>query len=151
MNQLPPYRLWIGHAGDGADVTQLFDAGVQAVVQLAAEEPPLAAPRELIAVRLPLLDGAGNNRALLTLAVEVVSKLLWLDIPTLVCCGVGLSRAPVIAAAALAVMTRQPIETTLQQVLDHQQADVSPGFWHDVRELFLAPGEGAGTREGDAP
>jgi hypothetical protein len=65
MNQIPPYHLWIGHAGDGRDYRRLLDLGIRAVVQLAVEEPPLQPPRELIYLRFPLRDGADNPDDLL--------------------------------------------------------------------------------------
>src|SRR5688572_25242166 len=47
MNQILDLPLWLGHAGDGRDYRRLLDAGIQAIVQLAAEEPALSPPREL--------------------------------------------------------------------------------------------------------
>jgi len=38
MNQILPYPLWLGHAGEGRDFTKIFDLGVKVLVQLAAEE-----------------------------------------------------------------------------------------------------------------
>src|SRR5438270_14825 len=64
MNQIVPYLLRVGHAGDGQDFKALFDEGVRAVVQLAWEEPPLMLPRELILCRIPLADGPGNRPGL---------------------------------------------------------------------------------------
>src|SRR4051812_36720706 len=69
MNQILPYPLWTGHAGDGRDYRRVLDHGIRAVVQLAAEEPPLQPPRELIYLRFPLNDGADNADDLLVLAV----------------------------------------------------------------------------------
>ena len=65
----------------------------QALVQLAAEEPVIQAPRDLIHVRIPLLDGPGNRAEFLTLAIRTVAALLTLRVPTLVCCGAGMSRS----------------------------------------------------------
>ena len=31
MNQVIPYKLWVGHAGDGRDFRRLLDAGIEAV------------------------------------------------------------------------------------------------------------------------
>ena len=60
MRQIQPHRLWVGHAGDSRDFRALFGAGIEAVVQLAVDEPTVATPRELVSCRFPLLDGIGN-------------------------------------------------------------------------------------------
>src|SRR5258708_5183826 len=101
MNQIIPYPLWIGHGGDGRDFRQVFQASIKALVQLSAEEPALAPPRELIYCRFPLVDGGGNRAELLFLAVSTVATLLKMSVPTLLFCGAGMSRSPAIAAAVL--------------------------------------------------
>ncbi len=101
MKQIHPHRLWLGHAGEGEAFRRLFDLGIEAVVQLAAEEPPLPLPRDLILCHFPLLDGVGNRPAVLSLAMDTTAALVRSRIPTLVCCGAGMSRSPAVAAAAL--------------------------------------------------
>jgi hypothetical protein len=133
MQEISPFPLWIGHAGDGRDLVQLTDFGIEAVVQLALEEPPL---RELIYCRIPLVDGVGNVPERLHLAVQTVASLLRRNVQTLVCCGNGMSRAPVIAAVALALMHHEPPEVWLKRVVALNPSDVSPGFWDEVVELF---------------
>jgi protein-tyrosine phosphatase len=104
MRQIPPHLLWLGHAGDGRDYRSILDADIQALVQLAAEEPALDSPRDLVYCRFPLVDGSGNDRKLLYLAIMTVVNLLEKKVPTLVFCGAGMSRSPAIAAAALALI-----------------------------------------------
>src|SRR5476651_2269367 len=101
MRQILPHALWLGHAGDGRDYHRVLETGIQALVQLAAEEPVLELPRDLIYCRFPLVDGSGNDKKLLRLAISTVSDLLEMKVPTLVICGGGLSRSPAIAAAAI--------------------------------------------------
>src|SRR5687768_15879746 len=98
MEKIEPYALWLGHADDGRAFQSLFERGIQAVVQVAFEEPPIATPRELIYCRFPLLDGEGNPKPTIRAAVVTVVGLLTDRVPTLVCCGAGMSRTPVIAA-----------------------------------------------------
>lgn len=136
MHQLLPHSLWIGHAGDGRDFRQLIATELQAVVQLAAEEPAAQPPRDLICCRFPLLDSTGNSEQLLLLAITTVANLLQMRVPTLVCCGAGMSRSPAIVAGALALTLRQTPETCLQQVARHHPHDVSPGLWNDVAHLL---------------
>jgi hypothetical protein len=65
MNQIKPHLVWVGHAGDGRAFQSIFANGIRAIVQLAIEEPTIQAPRELVYMRFPLLDGEGNDRDLI--------------------------------------------------------------------------------------
>jgi protein-tyrosine phosphatase len=141
MKRILPYPLWLGHAGDGRNFRAIFAAGIKAVVYLAAEEPLPALPRDLIACRIPLLDGSGNNAGHLSLAVHTAAELLKSSVPTLVCCGAGLSRSPVIAAAALASAYDKPPDACLAEVLQHHPADVSPALWQIVLTVLQRPNQ----------
>jgi protein-tyrosine phosphatase len=136
MNQILPYPLWLGHAGEGRDFQKIFDLGVKVLIQLAAEEPSLQTPRELVFCRFPLLDGSGNRAELLFLAVSTVASLIKMRVPTLVACGAGISRCPAVAAAALSMIYHEPPESYLEKVLEHHHADVSPGFWKEITSLL---------------
>jgi hypothetical protein len=132
MNQIMPYSLWLGHAGDSNHFRQVFDAGIKAVVDLAVEDTPLQPPRELIYLRFPLLDGAGNEPELLGLTLRSLAVLLRMRMPTLLCCGVGLSRTPAVAAAVLSLVTNEEPDACLRRVVEYHHSDVSPGLWHDL-------------------
>jgi hypothetical protein len=136
MNQITPYQLWVGHAEDGRDFQAAFDWGIKAIVQLALEEPPLQPPRELVYVRFPLLDGSGNDPAVLRLAIHCVASLLQGGSPTLVCCGGGMSRSPAIVAAALSTIDKTDVERCLSQVIESHPGDVSPGLWKGIRQAM---------------
>jgi protein-tyrosine phosphatase len=136
MNQILSYPLWLGHAGESRDFQKIFDLGVKVLVQLAAEEPSLQTPRELVFCRFPLLDGSGNRSELLFLAVSTVASLIKMRVPTLVTCGAGISRCPAVAAAALSMIYHEPPESYLEKVLEHHHGDVSPGFWKEITSLL---------------
>jgi hypothetical protein len=136
MNQILPYPLWLGHAGESRDFKKVFDLGVKVIVQLAAEEPSLQTPRELVFCRFPLLDGPGNRAELLFLAVSTVATLVKMRVLTLVTSGAGISRCPAVAAAALSMVHHEPPETYLEKVLEHHPGDVSPGFWQEITSLL---------------
>src|SRR5258708_19880981 len=119
MRKIETYPLWIGHAGDGRDFRALFDVGIHAVVDLALEEAPAVLPREFIYLRVPLVDGAGNPAKMLMLAVHSLATLLRMHLPTLVVCGAGMSRAPSVAAAALALVHHETPEPSLQTPTPH--------------------------------
>lgn len=138
MRQILPYSLWLGHAGDGSDYRHILDAGIEAIVQLAAEEVPLQPPRELIYCRFPIKDSPDNDRKLLNLAITTLANLLEARVPTLVCCGGGMSRSPVIAAAALSMVYQEEPDACLEQVAGHAPADVLPGLWAEVKSFLEA-------------
>ena len=136
MDKIKPYSLyslWVGHAGDCRAFRELLDKGIRAIVQLAIEEPPVEPPRELIYCRFPLVDGEDNDADLLSLAIGSVAALIRRGIPTLVCCGAGMSRSPAIAAAAISMVEQVEPDECLRRVAEHLRADVSPGLWAQVR------------------
>jgi protein-tyrosine phosphatase len=130
--RIEPYSLWLGHAGDGRDVARVLDTGIEAVVQLAAEESLATFPRDVILLRIPLYDGSGNSRATLRLAVSIVEQLLASRIATLLCCGAGMSRSPAIAACALARLERIRPEESLEGLRSQGPTDISPGLWREL-------------------
>jgi hypothetical protein len=67
-----------------------------------------------------------------------VANLLERGIPSLVFCGGGMSRAPAIAAAALAMVYQESPDDCLKQVAEHHPADVVPGLWEEVKRLLDA-------------
>jgi protein-tyrosine phosphatase len=136
MRQILPHPLWLGHADDGRDYQLVLATGIQAIVQLALEEPALQPPREILYFRIPLLDGSGNDLKHLYLATTTVANLLEKRVPTLICCGAGLGRSPAIAAAALSMVYQENLDGCLKQVAEHHPADVAPGFWNDVKGLM---------------
>jgi len=133
VNQIKPYQLWVGHAGDGRALQEVGDRGIRAIVQLAVAEPPIQPPRELVYCRIPLLDGCGNDLGVLDLAISSVANLLRHGTPTLVCCGAGMSRSPAVVAAAISRVEHADLDDCLKRVTEHHVADVSPGLWEDVR------------------
>ncbi len=132
MNQIKPYSLWIGHTGDGRAFTKALDQGIRTVVQLAISEPPIELPRDFVYFRFPLLDGTGNDPCLLNLAISTVASLVEQAMPTLVCCGAGMSRSPAIVAATISRIEHINLNASLRRITEHHAADVSPGLWKDV-------------------
>jgi protein-tyrosine phosphatase len=114
----------------------LLDAGIAAVVELADSEPLATLPRELIRCRFPLTDGGGNPAWLVRLAVESVAALIRAGVPTLVCCGCGLSRSVAVAAGGLALAEGRELGEALGMVAGAGPADVSPGLLAEVRSVL---------------
>ena len=133
MREISPYRLWIGHRGDTGDLRQLFDSGIEAIVDLAIEEAPIVVSRAWVYCRLPLIDGEGNPGWLLQMAVEITANLLRQEKPTLVCCGAGMSRSPAIVAMALQCLNGRSSVECLADVGRNGPGDVSPGLWFELQ------------------
>jgi hypothetical protein len=136
VRRIPGCSIWLGHAGDVRDVCGIVAAGLVAVVDLALEEAPAPLTRDLVCCRFPLVDGPGNAPWLLRAAVETVAGLLRCGTPTLVGCGAGLSRAPCIAAAAIARVRGCPPADALAIALGSGAADISPALWIEVRAIL---------------
>ncbi|MBI1309778.1 protein phosphatase [bacterium] len=135
MHEVIPRQLWIGNASDARRPADLLQVGIRAVVDLAYEEPPPALPREPILIRVPLTDGEGNSAESLELAIGSVERLLRSAVPTLVACSAGLSRSPLIAAAAVSRVEQTPLHGTLQRIHDQRPLDVSPGLLCEFEAL----------------
>jgi protein-tyrosine phosphatase len=136
MRQLAPH-LWIGHAGDARNLPVLHEHGIRAVVDLAAEEPPAELSRDLLYFRIPLTDDDLNEDWLLRAAVDTTVRFIQENVPVLVACSGGMSRSPLIVAAALSNFHDTPIEETLKAVLADGPRQVSPGLWESLSRWFV--------------
>ncbi len=149
MRRIESYPLWIGTARDARDISAVLDAGIEAVVDLAKMCEPVRPTRELVYLRFPLVDGAGNPPWLVCTVVHAVEGLVRLGVPTLVACDGGMSRSLVIAAAAMWFRTpKDTPDEVLRRVATGGPADVHPALWADVKryvftvfEAFYSPGE----------
>jgi protein-tyrosine phosphatase len=128
-------RLWVGSARDLADVSGVLLLGVQAVVDLAANEAPVQYPRDIAYCRLPLVDGAENDEAILRLAVVTTAEFIRSGTPTLVACSAGMSRSLAIAAAGLALARGLPADQALIKVAAESPHDVSGALWADIKRV----------------
>jgi protein-tyrosine phosphatase len=139
MRHIAGTNCWIGHAGDAANFKLIFELSIRAIVQLAAEEPVLQTPRELVSLRFPLFDGVGNDLATVRLAVETISRLIADDIRTLISCSGGMSRSPAILAAAIAFHDRRHLTEALKRITEAGPSEVSPGLWNEIAALYAPP------------
>jgi protein-tyrosine phosphatase len=132
MRAILPDLLWIGTAVDACNIKAVLDLGILAVVDLAVEEKPVLYPREIIYCRVPLVDGGDNPAPTMRLAIETASALIRARVPTLVCCGGGMSRSPAVTAAALAKVRGSALESTLEDIARSGPHDVAPAFWASI-------------------
>ena len=63
MRQIAGQLLWIGNPSDTLNVRGIMDAGIEAVVEVADNEPLAMLPREIVRCRFPLSDRLSSNRA----------------------------------------------------------------------------------------
>jgi len=136
MRQVTGTLCWIGTARDCHSFREILDQGIQAVIQLAAEEPAVQLPRELLLFRIPLIDGAGNAIVTLRLAIDLVGQLIAARIPALLSCSAEMSRSPAILAAAIAQVEDADIDNCLKRVVGIGPSEVSPSLWNEIRALI---------------
>ena len=136
MRRIGNRALWTGPALNAVSLRAVYENGIDALVDLAINEPVLQLTRELIYCRFPLVDGSGNRPELLRLAVTTSADLIRAGTPTLVFCSGGMSRSPAIAAAALAVATGQSPADCLAEVFASGPRDLSPPLWQDLVQLL---------------
>lgn len=120
---------------DVDDLSQVYDAGIEALVDLALNEKPAQLTRELIYCRFPMNDGGGNSPELLHADVDAVESFISKQIPTMVYCSAGMSRSVAVVAAALATSRGELMEDTLLKLVSDQPHDVSPVLWSSIREV----------------
>lgn len=132
IRQIYPDFLFIGNAFDARDQRALYGRQIAAVVDLAANEPPAQLARDMIYYRIPILDGGGNLDRMLLMAVDAVVTLVSQQVPTLVACSAGMSRSPVIAAAAIAQLSSKSLDHCLAAIVEGAPHDISPILWSRV-------------------
>jgi protein-tyrosine phosphatase len=147
MHKVPEYPLWLGNEGDLQDIRQVFEQGVEVLVDLAAHEPPRHLPRETIYCHVPLIDGPDNPIWLVQLAVGTVLHLLRSNVPTLLYCGGGMSRSPCIAAAAISLIKGCTVPEALTHLSQSEAMDINPGLLAEVQRIFPAA-KSAGNKKG---
>jgi protein-tyrosine phosphatase len=141
MRRFGESNLWLGNSGDAKGFRALFDRGIEVVVDLAFEEMPSTPPRQVVYCRFPLLDGPGNPTWLLQMAIDLTSGFVRSRKPTLVCCSMGMSRSPCIAAAALARAFGGSPADYLKLLLASGPGDIAAGLWNEVLQAFEALGQ----------
>lgn len=132
-------NLWLGNAHDCRDIAALESLDIAAVVQLAKEEPIPVLPREMILLRIPLMDGDSNDPSTLRLAIHGLADLIRAKTRTLVCCSAGVSRSPAVAACAIAQVEGLSPADCLKEISTLVRPDTSPGLWNAL--LAVIAGE----------
>ncbi len=127
--------LWLGNAADARNISAVLDQRIVAIVDLAMEEPAVQAPRDIVYCRIPLVDGAGNRPEIIRAAVDLTASFIDSRVPTLVACGAGMSRSPIVVAAALAKVDGRSLEEALEAITLGVAHDVSTSLWAEVKAV----------------
>lgn len=136
MREIIPGKLWIANARQARDIRSTLAPGVTAVIDLAIEETPIAFPRDILYCRFPIVDGTGNPSFLLQACIETVTKLIAAHHPTVIACSAGMSRSPIIAAAAIARAKGLSLEDALMKLTETGPHDISPALLTNVLEAM---------------
>lgn len=127
--------IYLGNASDARDLRRIYDNHIRAVVDLAMNEAPAQLGRDIAYFRIPLNDGGGNDDGLIVLSIRTVVSLVQSQIPTLVACSAGMSRAPCIIAASIAMLTRRELDDCLMEIARGAPHDISPVLWTHIKNL----------------
>lgn len=136
MREIIPGLLWVGNAFDTRDLKPLFDHGIEAIIDLAIEEPPAAPTRELVYCRFPLIDGQGNSPTIIESAIRMGVRFAAARLPTLIGCSGGMSRSPAIAAAVVAQIDAIDPDEAIKRVAAAGPHDVAPLLWKEVVQVL---------------
>ncbi|TWT49562.1 Dual specificity phosphatase, catalytic domain [Rubripirellula amarantea] len=136
MHELHPDLLWLGGSLDLQDFRSLFDVGINAVMDIAFEEPPARLPRQLLYLRFPLNDGGGNDSTTLRFAVQSLVDLLHTGTRTIVACSAGMSRSPTIAAYALACYLDITPAMAIQRIATIKALEIKSQLWSDLADVY---------------
>ena len=131
-------RLYIGDAINARDLRQLYDRNIAAVIDLAANEPPAQLGRDIVYARFPLHDDGSNSPQLIRATIDCLRSLLLNEYRTLVACSAGMSRSPVVASAAVSLMTGVSLNDSLADIVRDSPHDNSPTFLDSVATTLVA-------------
>jgi len=129
-------NLSIGNVSEGHNTQLLFDQEIESLVDLAYEEKPASYPREIFHLRIPLIDGQGNSRLRIRIAIISVAEIIRADSKALIFCSAGLSRSPVIVIASYALVTQSDPGMLFDQYSENYPHQISPPLWNDVLSVY---------------
>ncbi len=132
MIQIPDTAIFLGNAGDLWDISSVLAHGVEAIIDLAVEEPIPKMPPVITYCRFALTDHGENSEPLVRAAVTSAATLIAGGVLTAVCCNAGLNRSPSIAAAAMSVAFQSEPASELRRIAELKSIDVNPALWSQV-------------------
>lgn len=138
MTEILPSLIWLANGLEVRDLELIGEMQIDAIVDLAYEEPPIASLKSRLTFRVPLIDGEGNNRTHIRLAVLTTTELIRSKTPFVIACSAGISRSPAILAAGLAMVDHCTVEEKLEFIKAKKRIGVSQAFLSDVQSAMLS-------------
>ena len=127
--------LYIGDAISARDLKQIYDHEFAAVLDLAANEPPAVLGRDIIYCRFPLSDDESNDDEIISAAIMSLQLLMERHFRSLVACSAGMSRSPLVAAAAVSLLCHDSFSDWLARMTVDAPHDVSPTLYASVKRV----------------
>ena len=132
--------LWVGSAPSSVQVAAAVTAGIDAVVDLRAEDDAVrrAWPDYVAVEVVPLVDHGTPSLEALRDAAAAVSELMGAGRTVLVHCHAGIERAPTVACAAL-ILQGWSLEDAYRRITEHRPAAApTDGQLSSLRMLLAA-------------
>ncbi len=138
MIEIVPSLIWLADGLEVRDLELISKMQIDAVVDLAYEETPISLGKSKLAIRVPLIDGEGNNQQHIRLAITYTAELIRSKTPFVIACSAGISRSPTILAAALSTVENISIEEELAFILTKKRIGSSTVFLADVQDAMCS-------------
>lgn len=138
IRKIQSKQLFIGDAITARDLKLVYDHGITAVLDLAVDERPAVLGRDIIYCRFPLSDDGSNDDAIISAAIMCLMSMVQRNFTTLVACSAGMSRSPLVVAAALSLLSNQTLAECLAQTIQDSPHDVSPTLYKSVSGVVTA-------------
>lgn len=136
MIEIVPSLVWLANGPEVRDLELIGEMHIEAIVDLAYEELPVCSLRSKLVIRVPLIDGEGNNLQHIRLAITYTAELIRSKTPFVIACSAGISRSPTILAAALSTLGDGSIEEKLALISTKKQIGTSTVFLAEVQEAM---------------
>ncbi|MDF1660326.1 MAG: dual specificity protein phosphatase [Planctomycetota bacterium] len=132
-------EIFIGNRPDAHDLNLLEEYGIQGILSLDGSMVRKKAVefgvKDLIGIKL--IDGPGNDRRHLELAIMHLGRLLENGAPVLVHCRAGRSRSVAVVAAYLAQSGGISFEEALDKVRDSRDSSVAQALIEAFERILL--------------
>jgi len=131
MNKIRP-NLYVGNMQDAKVAQPLTDAGITAILNVSYEnDDPVYFVKQMRYIKIGLADSSENTKYMRDLAINALVALLNEGETVLVHCSAGVSRAPFVAAQALAKIENKDPDLMLQEIRNERTIVIKGALWLD--------------------
>ncbi|APZ91907.1 protein-tyrosine phosphatase family protein [Fuerstiella marisgermanici] len=135
MIRIPNTTIWLGNSADLRDSRRMLGEGIDAIIDLAIEEPFPPLPRLINYCRFVVSDDGENDPAILQAAIAATAMFVQGGHRTGICCNAGLSRSLCVAAAVMSYVSAMSPNEALEAVSRIKPTDVNPALWRQIVTL----------------